>query len=339
MMQWGAGVSAVTTALFITLGIWPDAWAEGGLYAICAPILGLAIAVGLSIAWHFILELAAHEREAHRMGIVVAVSGVLVLFAIGGSSWFTAAKIGGTNAIAEHHYRFIADSEKAQQAIARNAMIEADIPKTVRTASQGFATIAESETKGFKSGKLGQGPVYRSYIHVTTHFTTIAGALTREGDKREAFLRAANLARDDARKAAGARDYPAFNDAANRITAALNGANNVTLRASDLGVGLLVVPQLQNSVNDALTKISAVVDRVVEEIRAVRVPTYEVIDGKIAILRYPQPLAFAAAIFLEALPLVFVALLLLCWKDGEAQQEAEGANVEPRPRPTLVAME
>jgi hypothetical protein len=346
LAHWVAGLGAGATSLAIFLGIFPDAIASAEplnflLPFIVAPVAGF----GLAVSWFFVLGIAAHAEETHRKGLAAALGFALFLIGCGTSAHYLAAIIGGASAIQAYQEDYTGKLKSGGEVVAINAAAEQGLIGAVNASAVAMRSSAASEKdSGLLSGKPGANVVYHTLLNAAESLSKMASSLEKAAHARdEQLTRAArNLA--EASHAIATRDAAQFSEAATRAATDIAAAGKINLASmtEGLGIGLIVAEQARADVATTFDQIDKRAAQVSETRRAVSVPVYVPVGAKKAVLTNPPPFAWIASILIEALGLIQLAVLLVLWReerDDAAEQAPPVSVAEPRPRPTLVAVE
>ena len=340
--RWAAGASAAATGFAVGLGIFPDAWATGGLHMAVPLVLAAVVTIGLCSAWHMLLGYAAYSHEHHERSIALAFGVALFIVGAGCSGWFAASLIGGHAALQSYRFGYVERLKVVADQITGNATLEAALIGALDTASGNLAALAEGEgNAGLLSGRAGRKLVYLTLKNASASFAAKSKVLSTEQASRAESI---SLARDfinDAVKDAAAGNAQRFEENTTRAATNLGAAANIRLSVADLGIGL-ALNFARQPIEQAVKDVAAVMGEINNRRQKVDVPTYQPIDAKTAVVVNPQALPWIAAIVIELLPLIFLGLLLTIWRDeadDDDDQAPPAVAYEPRARPTLVAGE
>jgi hypothetical protein len=342
-----ARVAALATscaaAFAVGLGIFPEAWANGGGYVALPFVAAAVVAILLSSGWHVAMGYAAHARKLHEKAIAFAIAVVLFLVGVGCSAWFFASNIEGNAAVQAHQHEYLDRLMAAANVAAANAASERNILSAIDSAASNLDRTARAEgSTGIVSGRVGQSVVYTALKNGAATMGDMKNALGTKGEERDDLLARAREHIREAQQASAARNLALFQESVADAASDIAAANAIRFAPMLVGLGNGFAPGHARSVIDeTVSNVHAAALAISKQRRTVDIPAYEPIDAKHAILSHPQPLAWVVAIVIELLPLVLFGLLLALWRDPEEEAKPEtGADVERfRPRPGLTAAE
>jgi hypothetical protein len=319
----------------IALGTVPDALASGGLNIVLPVMLSVVVAFGLSAAWHKLCGYAAHAREGHERAIALGLACGAALIGLSLSGWFLASILGGVPAENDYRLGYVEKLRMAGDAIAENAAIEHRIIDALNTAAANIeATASTDDATGLVSGRRGKSRVVLSLQNDARGMSAMSANLVDQQMQQAAALTRAHDALGDATRNAADNDAAVFQDNATRAATETRAAAKIQLGASSLNIGVSAPPAAQHVIDDATAKLAEVIEDVNARRNRVTVPDFQPVDTKTAIQKAPQPLAILAAVAVELIPLLCLALLLTIWRDEETPSEgADSDAVVPFERP------
>lgn len=340
-----ARVAALATscaaAFAVGLGIFPEAWANGGGYVALPFVAAAVVAILLSSGWHVALGYAAHAREPHEKATAFGFGVVLFLVGVGCSAWFLASMLGGNAALQAQQHDYLDRLTAAVNVAAANAASERNILSALDGAAGNLDRTARAEgSTGIVSGRIGQSVVYTALKNAAATMAAMNMSLNTKGEEREDLLARAREHIQEAQRASAARDLTLFQESAASAASEIAAANAIRFAPMLTGLGNGLAPnQARGVIDEAVSNVQSAALAISRQRRVVDIPAYEAIDAKHAILSHPQPLAWVVAIVIELLPLVLFGLLLALWRDPEELSEAQ-AEVQPlRPRSVLTPAE
>lgn len=326
-----ARVAALGTAILagysLATGTWSEAYSTGGV--LCALPFLIAVVVGLLLAslWHTALGYAAHAETVAERSLGASFGAALSLVGIGCSGWFLATLLGGNAALQDYRLAYLGHLRDAQNIVAANGTIESTIVDGVARAASTMTTLADDEgASGQVSGKPGKHVVYNALQGAAQSFGEKAEALADAKKERDAALKRSRDNAEAAVQAAAAGNGKLFQSLAAKAATELTDANAIHFDVTDLGLGLDLI-HAKTPIDQALRDVSKVVTASNEKIADVDIPAYQPIDAKRAIVVAPQPLAWLTAIVIDALPLLFLGLLLTVWRRPPPRTEATSAEI------------
>lgn len=334
----------------VFLGIFPQTASNVGALSYVLPFIAPPIlAFGMAAAWHTTYGVAAHATELHRQCIALAFGAGLFLVGCFTSAWFLAAKIGGAGAIEAYQHQAIERLKRASEVVAGNASADAALLAAVEHGGDALriAAVSEDKTGVVARGKTGKGVAFRGLSDAAESMAKVASDMRQQAGTRGDLLAAAQTAMSEAERDAATGNVAGFEQAFTKASETLNAAEKIRLSAaaSALGIGWAVDRSAAPHVNATLQEIEKVRQLSNSNRRAIAIPVYTAIDDRQAVLNAPQPLAWIAAVMIEALPLAMLGLLLLLWREETPEQETWLPPLyAPTPRsetktPTLVAAE
>ena len=342
-VQWVALGSSALCGLAIGLGIYPDALASCGAVGFILPLVVAAIvACGLGTGWHFTLGIAAHAEETHKKALAVCLGVGLCAIGCATSAWFLTSKIGGVSAVQAYQLDYVQKLRDALDTTEANAAAEQSLVAAIEMGGNALTGTAKSDdVAGVISGKRGKSIVYRSLSDAAESLATMARKLQTIANDRDEQLAEAKHSLDEATRAIAAHDATQFESAAMKAANGISTADRtrLTATASSLGIGVSA-DYARTQITAAFAEVGKVARLTSENRRDVSVPIYVPIDAKAAVITNPPVLAWIAALLIEAIPLIGLAILLVLWRDERDDEETASAPVtELRPRPSLVAAE
>lgn len=336
-----ASVAAFATSLSagvaVGLGVLPDAWASGGLMIFVPPLLAVVATLGLASAWHLLLGYGAHAEKLHERSIAFGFGFALFLVGAGCSGWFLASLIGGHAALQGYELAYVERLRTAAGVVSGNMTVDGGVIGALSTAAGNLSNTAEAEGKsGLISGKAGRSVVYATLRNAADGMAAKSTALAGIQESRQQQIAQAQDAIEDASRAASEGDGAAFEEAAAKAAAQLRDAGANRLTVSDLGIGM-ATGYAREPIERAIAAVAAVMRDANARQRRVEIPLYRPIDARMAVVVNPQPLPWIVAMVIEALPLIFLGLLLTVWRE----REPPSADIRPfgRRQPLVAAAE
>lgn len=317
---------SVACGVAVFLGIFPHSESNTGALSYVLPFIAPPIlAFGMAAAWHVVHGVGAHATELHRQVVALAFGAGLFLVGCFTSAWFLAAKIGGAGAIEAYQHQAIERLKRAGEVVAGNAAADAGLLAAVEHGGDALRIAAVSEDKAgvVARGKTGRGVAFRGLSDAAESMARIASDMRQQAGTRGELLAAAQTAMSEAERDAATGDAAGFEQAFAKASETLNAAEKIRLSAaaSSLGIGWAVDRSAAPHVNATLQEIEKVRQLSNSNRRAIAIPVYTAIDDRQAVLKAPQPLAWIAAVMIEALPLAMLGLLLLLWREETPEQE------------------
>ena len=311
---------SVACGVAVFLGIFPQTGSNAGALGYVLPFIAPPIlAFGMAAAWHTTYGVAAHATELHRQVIALAFGAGLFLVGCFTSAWFLAAKIGGAGAIEAYQHQAVERLKFAGEAVAGNASVDSALLAAIEHGGDALRIAAVSEDKAgiVARGKTGKGVAFRGLNDAAESMAKIASDMRQQAGTRGDLLTAAQIAMSEAERDAATGDAAGFEQAFAKASENLNAADKIRLSAaaSSLGIGWAVDRSAAPHINATLQEIEKVRQLSNASRRAIAIPVYTAIDDRQAILNAPQPLAWIAAVMIEALPLAMLGLLLLLWRE------------------------
>jgi hypothetical protein len=333
-----AGVSAGAS---FGVGTMPDALAAGGLN-IALPIIGaLVLMIGLGAFWHNLYHYAAHARETHERSIALGFGGGGFLIGASCTAWFLAGILGGPSALNEYKHGYVARDQAAIELASADAALDDNVVVALKTAENNLDATASGECdSGVVSGRRGKGVICAALKNSAGGMTALRGSLAKQQQERDNALSRARDALTDAVRDISTGDDTAFRDDAARAVAETRAGAKIRLGVASLNIGIAAPAEALHTIDETASGIAAVMADINMRRRAVTVPDYQPIDAKKAMLTNPQPLAWLAALVIEALPLLMLGLLLTIWRDEEGDDKDGGSggsanNAKDDPEPVL----
>lgn len=317
---------SVACGVAVFLGIFPQTAGNAGALSYVLPFIAPPIlAFGMAAAWHVVHGLGAHATELHRQVITLAFGAGLFLVGCSTSAWFLAAKIGGAGAIEAYQNQAVERLKRAGEVVAGNASADAALLAAVEHGGDALriAAVSEDKTGVVARGKTGKGVAFRGLSDAAESMAKVASDMRQQAGERADLLTAAQTALGEAERDAATGDAAGFEQAFAKASETLNAAEKIRLSAaaSSLGIGWAVDRSAAPHVNATLQEIEKVRQLSNSNRRAIVIPVYTAIDDRQAVLNVPQPLAWIAAVMIEALPLAMLGLLLLLWREETPEQE------------------
>jgi hypothetical protein len=316
---------SVACGVAVFLGIFPKGSNAGALSYVLPFIAAPILAFGMAAAWHVVHGVAAHATELHRQVIALAFGAGLFVVGCSTSAWFLAAKIGGAGAIEAYQHQAIERLKRAGEVVAGNASADAALLAAVEHGGDALriAAVSEDKTGVVARGKTGKGVAFRGLNDAAESMAKVASDMRQQAGTRGDLLTAAQTAMSEAERDAANGDAAGFEQAFAKASETLNAAEKIRLSAaaSSLGIGWAVDRSAAPHVNATLQEIEKVRQLSNSNRRAIVIPVYTAIDDRQAVLNAPQPLAWIAAVMIEALPLAMLGLLLLLWREETTEQD------------------
>jgi hypothetical protein len=326
----------------VFLGIFPQGGNASVLSYVLPFIAPPILAFGMAAAWHVVHGVGAHATELHRQVIALAFGAGLFLVGCFTSAWFLAAKIGGAGAIEAYQHQAIERLKRAGEVVAGNASADTALLAAVEHGGDALriAAVSEDKTGVVARGKIGKGVAFRGLSDAAESMAKVASDMRQQAGTRGDLLTAAQTVMSEAERDAATGDAAGFEQAFAKASETLNAVEKIRLSAaaSSLGIGWAVDRSAAPHVNATLQEIEKVRQLSNSNRRAIAIPVYTAIDDRQAILNAPQPLAWIAAVMIEALPLAMLGLLLLLWREETPEPETRlprfitpYPNGEPQP--------
>jgi hypothetical protein len=318
---------------------------SGAFGGILAVAVGIVAACGLATGWHYTLGVAAHAVEPHKKAQAFVLGVFLCGIGAATSAWFLAEKIGGASALQTYQLGHVQELHKAYDTVGANVASEQGLLAAIEAGGTALRNTAESENAAalISSGKRGKGVVYRTLNDAADNLASMATKLQSIAGERDEKLTDAKRTLSEATRAIAARDAAQFESAASRAATEISAADQMRLTTTVSGLGNGVTTDYARTpIAAAFGEINKVARLANSNRREVTVPVYVPIDAKEAVKTNPPVLAWLAALLIEAIPLILLAVLLVLWREerDDADEQAPPATIaEPRPRPTLVATE
>ena len=356
---WARGTSAFQSAAIgagLFMGLWPENPATASAAHLALPFIAAPLlATGLGFLWHHTLGICAHDTPLRKHVIALCFGVSLTAIGIACSGSNLAALLGGENALKAYQQQSLKTVQQEVEAVRNNASVEAPLLASVEQGGQTLRISAASENNRsvIRKTKPGMGTTYNSVSDAAENAEKVAGAMRQQSAERDRFLKAAETALGEARRASEAGDAEQFEDAYGRAATAVSNADKVHLSstASALGLGLALDRASAPFVNGTFAEI----DKVRQSVNSIREPVaasnYERISERDAVRKYPGAafLPWVIAVLIESLALLFMPLLLTLWRhENDGQESSENENwpvplyAPPRPQSaphTLAAAE
>lgn len=327
-----ARVAALATscaaAFAVGLGIFPEAWANGGAYVALPFVAAAVVAILLSSGWHVAMGYAADAREPHEKAIAFGFGVVLFLVGVGCSGWFLASMLGGNAALQAYQSEYLERLTAAVNVASLNAASERNILSALGSTASNLDRTATAEgSTGIVSGRVGQKVVYSALKNAAAGMAAMNVAIGNKSEERDDLLARAREDIQEAQRAIAVRDLTLFQESAADAASKIVAANAIRFAPMLVGLGNGLAPDHARSVIDeAVSNLNAEALAISKQRRVIDIPAYEPIDAKHAILSNPQPLAWVVAIVIELLPLVLFGLLLALWRAEETPADAQAIN-------------
>ena len=345
-IRWVALGSSGLSGLALGSGTYPDAVASSGAFGgVLAVAVGIVAAGGLATGWHYTLGIASHAEEPHKKALAAVLGVGLCGIGAATSAWFLCEKIGGASALQTYQVGYVQELRNAHDTVGANGAAEQGILAAIETGGAALRSKAESEdAAALISGKRrGKGVVYRTLNDAADNLANMATKLQSIAGERDEKLTDAKRTLDEATRAIAARDAAQFETAATRAATEISAADRMRLAATASGLGSSQTSDYARApiaaTFDEIRKVTRLANN---NRREVMVPVFVPIDAKEAVKTNPPVLAWMAALLIETIPLILLAVLLVLWReerDDNDEQAPPASIAEPRPRPTLVASE
>ena len=325
--------------------IFSDALAKGDpIGCLLAFGVGIVIAAGIATGWHYALGLAAHteeDGEPEKKAQAVVIAAFLLFVGCGTSGWYLTSRIGGANAEQQHQLEHTQKLAGSADAVKSNSGLDDGLVASVETSASAMRSAAESEREAglMSHGQRGAGVVYRTLNDAADNMRDMAAKLRDLVASRDNHLKHTLQNLVEARKAAASHDTGHFEEAVARAASEIAAADQTPIlaTASTLRPGV-VTSNSRATIEAAFNDIGRAAGLVAENRREVSVPVYVPIDAKQAVIAHPPILAWVAALLIEGIPLILLAVLLILWRNDDDDSAPPAVESEPRPRSSLVVV-
>ncbi|MEM9733640.1 MAG: hypothetical protein AAF903_09185 [Pseudomonadota bacterium] len=305
--------AAASAGLAVGLGSYTDIVASDGPANFILPfVIAIAVGVGLGAGWHLVLGMGAAARTTENRIATLALGLGLAVIGAGTSAWFLAAKIGGSSAIQTHQQAYLKELNTAERAIAGNLSRERVLIAVAGRGRNALESTAKDEGQfGAVSGKSGFAAVFSALKNAAGGLQDTQAELQRQADRADNLLSQARQSIERAGQAISDATRAEFEKAVGSAVSRLGDANHIRLSDTLLSAGDVDAsgPAASN-IGDVIDGLRRSVRSLTTDIRSVSIPTYTPMDGKAAVVAYPQALPWLMAILIECLPLLMLCIML-----------------------------
>jgi len=306
---------ALLAAISTSIGLHASDPAAGWL----VPVLtGLVIAFALGVLWHVLIEAAERVRSRLGIAVILIVGALGVAFAVGTSASNIAAAMAGKASLsAELTDRVDAYSKALTQSAleAKSFQPLVDITSAAGATMEGKANL---EASGLNGTGTGCGQRCETYKGAAASFQTTSGQLQALSAEVETLRLQGLDFVGDLRTAASSSDQAAFGRSAQNLSAVIDQLNAIDHMPLVAATGMVTVTNLSSELTPETSSLQSKAQDIAGERVTVEAPVFvpfSVGEATRAQMFGAVLQAWIAAAAIDALPFVFMLLVLLTARD------------------------
>ncbi|TKZ15917.1 hypothetical protein FAP39_16325 [Shimia litoralis] len=328
---------AILAAVSTTIGLHASDPAAGWFIPV---LTGVVIAFALGVLWHVLIEAAERVRSSLGITVIVIIGALGVGFALMSSASNIAAAMAGKASVSAE----LTDRVDAySKALSKSAVAAKSFQPLVDITSAAGATMegkANLEASGLNGTGTGCGQRCETYKGAAASFQTTSGQLQALSAEVEA-LRLQGLGYvGDLRTAASSSDQAAFGRAAQNLSAVIDQLNAVDHMPLVAATGMVTVTNLSSELTPETSSLQTKAKDIAGERVTVEAPVFvpfSVGEATRAQMFGAALQAWIAAAAIDALPFVFMLLVLLTAREPLLRDVPSQSTKERTPEAERVA--